>query len=36
MWHNSGPLVDLRTEKTKEELKKIYQIRDEIKALNNY
>ena len=35
MFRNSGPIGDLEAEKTKEELEKIYQIRDEIKALKN-
>lgn len=36
MFSNSGPLADLENEKTKEEVKKIWEIRNEIKALNNY
>lgn len=36
MFSNSGPLADLEQEKTKEESIKIWKIRDEIKALNNY
>ena len=36
MFSNSGPLGDLEQEKTKEESIKIWQIRDEIKALNKY
>lgn len=35
MFHNGGPLVDLGDEKTEEESMKIWQIRNEIKALNN-
>lgn len=35
MFHNGGPLVELGEEKTKEESMKIWEIRNEIKALNN-
>lgn len=35
MFSNGGPLVDLGEEKTKEESMKIWEIRNEIKALNN-
>lgn len=35
MFHNGGPLVDLGDEKTEEESMKIWEIRNEIKALNN-
>lgn len=35
MFHNGGPLVELGEEKTEEESMKIWEIRNEIKALNN-